>query len=62
MTALPIEVVRDEVISLVSESAEETQNGAVQSALPLLLEAQFLLGELIQTQLNTIQCAPLLSY
>jgi hypothetical protein len=57
MTTEPIEVVRHEVISLVSESAEESQKGEAQSALSLLLEAQFLLGELIQNQLNTIHCA-----
>jgi hypothetical protein len=54
MTAVPIELVCDEVISLVSESAEESQKGAPRSALSLLLEAQFLLGELIQSQLETI--------
>lgn len=61
MRALPIEVVRDEVISLVSESAQEYQNGAIQSELSLLLEAQFLLCELIQNQLTAAQYAPPLS-
>jgi hypothetical protein len=60
MRALPIEVVRDEVISLVSESAHECRNGTIQSELSLLLEAQFLLCELIQNQLTAAQYAPLL--
>jgi hypothetical protein len=57
MRALPIEVVRDEVISLISESAQECQNGATQSELSLLLEAQFLLCELIQNHLTAAQYA-----
>jgi hypothetical protein len=61
MRAFPIEVARDEVISLVSESAQECRNGAIQSELSLLLEAQFLLCELIQHQLTAAQHAPPLS-
>lgn len=61
MIALPTEVVRDELISLLNESAEEARKGEAQTELSLLLEAHFLLGELIQNQLNTIHCAPPLS-
>jgi len=59
MIVLPTEVVRDELISLLNDSAEECKNGETQVGLSLLLEAQFLLGELIQHQLNTHYAPPL---
>ncbi len=61
MIGLLTEVVRDEVVSLLNVSAEESKKGEAQAELSLLLEAQFLLGDLIQHHLNTIHCAPPLS-
>jgi hypothetical protein len=61
MTALSIEVVRDELFSLIRESIEEFQKAEAQVGVSLLLEAQFLLGEVIQHKLKKIHCAPSLS-
>jgi hypothetical protein len=61
MIVLAAEVFRDELISLLNESAEECKKGETQAEFSLLLEAHFLLGELIQNQLSTTDCAPPLS-
>ena len=53
--------IREEVSSLVSEGAEEFERGESKAGISLLLEAQFLLGALIQRELIKIHRAPPIS-
>jgi hypothetical protein len=61
MASLQISVVREEIISLLNESAQEFQRAEPDAELSLLLEAQFLLSEAIQSQLSKTRGAPPLS-
>ena len=58
MLEVAVQEVRDEVVSLVRESAEETRTGSSQSAVSMLIEAQCLLAELIENELNRLQPFP----
>ncbi len=61
MSSLQIGLVREEIISLLHESAEEFQRSDPGAELSLLLEAHFLLSEAIQIQMNKAPGAPPLS-
>jgi hypothetical protein len=61
MVQVPVQEIRDEVVSLVRESAEETRTGSSQSAVSMLIEAQCLLAELIENELNKIEPLPSLA-
>jgi len=58
MLQVPVQEIRDEVVSLVRESEEETRTGSSQSAVSMLIEAQCLLAELIEGELNKLQFLP----
>jgi hypothetical protein len=59
MTELGFKVAHEELLSLVHSGAEEIEKGEVNAGISLLIEAQFLLGELIQQQLNAHDAPPL---
>ncbi len=61
MTELALKAVHEEVVSLVQRSVEEFEGGEAQAGISLLLEAQFLLGEVIQERLNNMEITPSLS-
>ena len=58
MKGLSLNDVREEIVSLLNESTEVLQNGDPQAAVSILVEAQFLLSDAIQNEMNGIQCAP----
>lgn len=58
MKELSLKEIREEVSSLVSEGAEEFARGESEAGVSLLLEAQFLLGTLIERELIKTHCAP----
>ena len=58
MLEVAVQEVRDEIVSLVRESAEETRTGSSQSAVSMLIEAQCLLAELIENELNKLEPLP----
>lgn len=60
MKGLLVQDVRKEIVSLLDQCTEELQDGSPQVAVSMLMEAQFLLGDAIQNELNRIQNAPLL--
>lgn len=59
MTGLKFKVAHDEVLSLLHSGAEELEKGEAQGGISLLIEAQLLLGELIQQQLDNLDAPPL---
>ncbi len=61
MKELAFRVAHEEVVSLVQSGVEEFDEGEPQAGVSLLLEAQFLLADLIQQRLNNIVSAPPLS-
>jgi hypothetical protein len=58
MRGLLLSDVREEIVSLLSESTEVHQSGDPQTAVSILMEAQFLLSDAIQNELKSIDCAP----
>jgi hypothetical protein len=58
MERLSVEAACKEVVSLLSESVEEFRRMEPQTAILLLLESQFLLGEVIQHELTKLHCTP----
>lgn len=61
MNTLSLEDIREEINSLLHESIKEFQKAESQVGVSLLVEAQFLLGEAIQHELNKIHRTPSLS-
>jgi len=61
MKGLSLKGAHEEVVSLVRRAVEEFEEGEVQVGISILLEAQFLLSELIEQELNHIDSAPPLS-
>jgi hypothetical protein len=61
MKELSLKEIREEVSSLVSEGAEEFARGESEAGVSFLLEAQFLLGALIERELIRTHCAPPIS-
>ena len=59
MRGLLLSDVREEIVSLLNESTEELQSGDAQTAVSILVEAQFLLSDAIQNELKSIDCTPL---
>jgi hypothetical protein len=59
MQGLTLEDIREEIVSLLNESAEELRNGYPQTAISILVEAQFLLSDAIQNEMNRAECTPL---
>jgi hypothetical protein len=51
-------ILREEIVTLLNDGAEQFQRGEAQAAVSLLIEAQFVLGELIQHELNKLQETP----
>jgi hypothetical protein len=51
-------ILREEIVTLLNDGAEEFQRGQAQAAVLLLIEAQFVLGEVIQHELNKLQETP----
>jgi hypothetical protein len=47
-------VAHEEIISLVNQGVEECETGNMNTGVSIFLEAQFLLGELIEHQLNNL--------
>lgn len=58
MKGLSLNDVRDEIVSLLNESTDVLQNGNQQAAVSILVEAQFLLSDAIQNEMNVMVCAP----
>jgi hypothetical protein len=58
MKGLLLQDVREEIVSLLDQSTVEFQSGSSQVAVSMLMEAQFLLGDIIQNELNRIQGMP----
>jgi hypothetical protein len=58
MRGLSLKDVRQEVVSLLDKSTEELQDGNSHSAVLMLVEAQFLLSDAIQNEMNRVECAP----
>lgn len=58
MKDMSLNDVREEIVSLLKESAEVRQNGDLQAAVSILVEAQFLLSDAIQNELEQIDCSP----
>ena len=58
MRGLLLSDVREEIVSLLNESTEELQSGDAQTAVSILVEAQFLLSDAIQNELKSIDCTP----
>lgn len=58
MKGLSLKDVREEIVSLLEESTEELKNGDRQTAVSILVEAQFLLSDAIQNEMNGIDCTP----
>jgi hypothetical protein len=56
MRGLLLSDVREEIVSLLSESTEVHQSGDPQTAVSILMEAQFLLSDAIQNELKSIAC------
>lgn len=61
MKELMLKAAHDEVLSLLCSGTEEIETRNPQIGVALLIEAQFLLAEIIQRQLNKIDCSPPLS-
>jgi hypothetical protein len=61
MNELTLRAIHEEALSLVQRGVEEFEEGETCVGVSLLLEAQFLLGEVIQQQLNQIDSTPPLS-
>lgn len=57
MKGLSLNDVREEIVSLLNESTEVLQSGDPQAAVSILVEAQFLLSDAIQNEMNGIECA-----
>lgn len=58
MNGLLLQDVREEIVSLLDESTAELQDRSPQVAVSMLMEAQFLLSDAIQNELNRTQCTP----
>jgi hypothetical protein len=58
MRALLLRDVREEIVSLLDESTAELLEGSSEVAVSMLLEAQFLLCDAIQNELNSIRITP----
>jgi hypothetical protein len=56
MRGLLLSDVREEIVALLSESTEVHQSGDPQTAVSILMEAQFLLSDAIQNELKSIAC------
>lgn len=61
MTECLLTVAHEEIISLVNQGVEECETGNTGAGVSIFLEAQFLLGELIERQLNKVLATPPLS-
>ena len=58
MQGLTLKDVRNEIVDLLDESTKELQNGNSQMAVTMLVEAQFLLSDAIQNEMNRTECTP----
>jgi hypothetical protein len=58
MLELSPQELRDELIFLVSESAEEMRTGSSQTAVSMLIEAQCLIAGAIEAELNRVSFPP----
>ena len=58
MRGLTLRDVREEIVALLDESTKELQDGNSQTAVTMLLEAQFLLSDAIQNEMNRTECTP----
>jgi hypothetical protein len=56
-----LKVAHEEIISLVNQGVDECEAGDTSAAVSILLEAQFLLSDLIEHQLNRVLLTPPLS-
>lgn len=56
-----LKVAYEEIISLVNQGVDECEAGDTSAGVSILLEAQFLLGDLIEHQLNRVLLTPPLS-
>jgi hypothetical protein len=61
MKGSSLKVAHEEVVSLIQRAVEEFDEGQAHVGVSILLEAQFLLGEVIASELNNIHSAPPLS-
>ena len=61
MKELTLKVAHEEALSLLQRGVVEFEEGETHTGVSLLLEAQFLLGEVIQQQLNKMDSPPHLS-
>jgi hypothetical protein len=61
MKGLSLKVAHEEVISLIQRAVEEFEEGQAHVGVSILLEAQFLLGDVIAHELYNIHSAPPLS-
>jgi hypothetical protein len=61
MRGLLLRDVREEIVSLLNESTEVHQSGDPQTAVSILVEAQFLLSDAIQNELKSIDYTPSLA-
>jgi hypothetical protein len=55
MKGLSLKDVRAEIVSLLDESAEQLESGDRNTAVSILVEAQFLLSDTIQHEMNEIE-------
>jgi hypothetical protein len=58
MKGLSLQDVREEIISLFDESNAELQNGSPEAAVSMLIEAQLLLCDAVQIEINRLQSPP----
>ena len=56
-----LKVAHEEIISLVNQGGDECEAGDINGGVSILLEAQFLLSDLIEHQLNRVLSTPPLS-
>lgn len=58
MKELTLKASEEEIVSLVHRGIEEFEEGQVQAGVSLFLEAQYLLGEIVQNQLEQLHATP----
>ena len=56
-----LKVAHEEIISLVNQGVDECEAGDASAGVSILLEAQFLISDLIEHQLNRVLSTPPLS-
>lgn len=58
MKGLTLKAAHDEIVSLVDRGMQECDEGEIHAGVSLFLEAQFLLGEVVQNQLDHLHSTP----